>query len=298
MDGLRRINGMFSRRAFLNTFGLAAVGAATRLRAETLAAANVPPEVINQRTVGNMACGPCALANALVHGDAGGRRAFASLDGSTSLERVETIIREFGGKPSEWYHGQRTRYSETDGTLPEDMSLLVNDLLSSLKLPGVSAQWLNVHEGENGRAHLRRLHGLFSGALAAGLPALVEVRSYGADTAAPGGPVWNGLRGHWMPVIGMEPAVLPPQATGFVCRFADSVSGTVIDAYAYAELHRPFTATHGFKLNEDGTRKWEWITGYPYILLQAPDLGLNTQTRLWHERTYLSMNYLVCREGK
>ena len=286
---------MFSRRAFLSTFGLAVAGAATRVRAETLASANVSPEVISQRTVGSMACGPCALANALTHGEAESRRAFASLEGGTPLERVETIIQKFGGKPSELYHARRTRYSEENGTIPEDMSLLANDLLRSLKLPGATSQWLNVHEGENGRAHLRRLHGLFSDALEAGLPAIVEVRSFGANTTAPEGPVWNGLLGHWMPVVGVEPATLPPQATGFVCRFADSVSGTVIDAYAYAELHRPFTATRGFKLNEDGTRKWEWITGYPYILLQSPDLGLNTQTRLWHERTYMSMNYAVAR---
>ena len=127
------------------------------------------------------------------------------------------------------------------------------------------------------------------------MPAVVEVRSFGADTAAEKGPVWNGLQGHWMPVLGVEPAVLPERATGFVCRFADSGTETVIDGYAYAELYRPFTATHGFTLKEDGTRKWDWITGYPYILLQAPDLPLNTQTRLWHERTYLSMNYAVCR---
>ncbi len=286
---------MFSRRAFLSTFGLAAAGAATSLRGGIVPEAGVPPEVIGQQGIGSMACGPCSLANALTHGDAAGRRAFASVAGSTPLERVETIIQQFGDKPSEKYQGRQPRYSETDGTTTEDLPLLANDLLRSLKLAEVDGHWLNVREGENGRAHLRRLHGLFSDAMAAGFPAIVEVRSFGANTAAPKGPVWDGLLGHWMPVVGVEPAVLPARATGFVCRFADSVSGTVIDGYAHAELHRPFTATHGFTLNADGTKKWDWITGYPYILLQAPDLGLNTQTRLWHERTYFSMNYAVCR---
>ncbi len=286
---------MFSRRTFLSTLGLAAASVATPSRGAPPSAADVPPEVVSQETIGNMACGPCALANALTHGDPAGRRAFVSLDGDTPLGRVETIIRQFGTRPSEKYQGRQARYTAVDGTTTEDMPFLANDLLRSLKLPEVAGQWLNVREGENGRAHLRRLHGLFSDALAAGLPAVVEVRSFGADTAAAGRPVWNGLLGHWMPVVGLEAAVLPPRATGFVCRFADSVSGTVIDGYAHAELHRPFTATHGFKLDADGTKKWEWITGYPYILLQLPDLGLNTQTRLWHERTFLSMNYVVSR---
>ncbi len=289
---------MFSRRTFLSTFGLAAAGAAANLRGATPTGKEVPPEVIGQQAIGPMGCGPCALANALAHGDADCRRAFAALEGDTPLDRVQTIIRRFGDRPSEKYEGRQTRYSATDGTTTEDMPFLANDLLKASKLTEVEAHWLNVHEGENGRAHLRRLHGLFSDALAAGMPAVVEVRSFGANTAAAKGPQWDGMLGHWMPVVGVEPAVLSPRATGFVCRFADSVSGTVIDAYAYAELHRPFTATHGFKVNEDGTKKWEWITGYPYILLQAPELGLNTQTRLWYERTYLSMNYAVCRVGK
>ena len=283
---------MFSRRAFLSTFGLAAAGAATRLQG---APADAPPGVIGQQTIGNMACGPCALANALAYGDAPSRRAFATLDGATPLDRVETIIRRFGSRPSETYGGKRGRYSPAEGTAYADLPWLANDLMRELSLPEVGSQWLNVRDGENGRAHLRRLHGLFSGALATGLPAVVEVRSFCANTAAPKGPQWDGLLTHWMPVVAVEPAILTPRATGFVCRFADSASGELIDGYAYAEMYRPFTATHGFKLAEDGTKKWDWITGYPYILLQLPDLGLDTQTRVWHERTYVSMNYVVCR---
>ena len=226
--------------------------------------------MISQQTVGNMACGPCALANALTHGDTAGRRAFASVAGGTPLERVGTIIRQFSDKPSEKHHGKQPRYSVADGTTTEDMPLLTNDLLRSLKLAEVNAEWLNVREGEAGRMHLHRLHGLFSNSLAAGFPAIVEVRSFGANTSAPKGAVWDGLLGHWMPVVGLEPAILPTRAMGFVCRFADSMSGTVIDGYAHAELHRPFTATHGFTLNADGTKEWNWITGYPYIQIQAP----------------------------
>ncbi len=284
---------MFTRRAFLTTLGLAAAGTATGARARP--AADATPEVISQKTFGDMACGPCALANALVHGDADCRRAFARLEGYDALERVGTIIQRFGTKPSETYHGRRARYEKTGGLTSEDMPFFANDLLSALDLAAVEGRWLNVNAGESGRAHLRRIHGLFSDALAAGMPAVVEVRSFGANTAAEGGAVWNGLQGHWMPVVGLEPATLPEVATGYVCRFANSATGTVIQGYAYAELYRPFTATHGFKLKEDGTQKWEWITGYPYILLQAPELGLDTQKRPWHERTYMSLSYAVSR---
>lgn len=285
---------MFSRRAFLTTIGLAAAGtAATTGRERT--PPDAPPEAVSQQAVGNMACGPCALANALAHGDAACRRAFARLDGDTPLDRVETIIRKFGDKPSETYRGRRTRYLSGEGTTAEDIPLYANSLLGSVDLAPVKGQWLNVRAGESSRAHLRRMHKVFSDALAAGMPAVVEVRSFGANTVAEKGPEWNGLQGHWMPVVGVEPATLPVRATGFVCRFADSAAGTIIEGYAYAELHRPFTATHGFTPREDGTRKWDWITGYPYILLQVPGLALNTQKCLWHERTYLSLQYAACR---
>lgn len=291
---------MWSRRTFLTTFGLTAAGAFGRRAGWAATPDDAPPpaEIVAQAAVGDGACGPCALANALTHGDASCRRAFASLEGGTAPGRVGTIIKRYGERPSETFGQGRTRYSKAEGTTTEDFPFLANELMRALALPEVSGQWLDVRAGENGRAHLRRVHGLLVDALAAGLPAMVEVRSFGANTTAEGGPQWDGLQGHWMPVVGVEPTTLPAQATGFVCRFADSATGTVIDGYAYAELRRAFTATHGFTVEPDGTRKWTWITGYPYILLQAPDLGLNTQKRLWHERTFFSLQYAVCRAGR
>ena len=186
---------MWTRRSFLTTLGPTAAGATWQRQGRTALPDDTPPvmEVIAQVTANDGACGPCALANALTHADGGGRRTFASLEGGTVLEQVETIIARYGKQPSETLGRERTRYSGTDGTTTEDLPFLANDLMRALALSAAGGQWLDVRSGENGRAHLRRVHGLMADALAEGLPAVVEVCSFGANTSIEKGPRWGGL---------------------------------------------------------------------------------------------------------
>ena len=103
------------------------------------------------------------------------------------------------------------------------------------------------------------------------------------------------LYAHWLALIAVEPATLPPRASGFSCRFADSFTGRVIPGFAYAEFYRPFNATRGFSLKADGTKDWHWLSGHPYVLLNVPDLPLTIQTRPWHERTLVALTYAAHR---
>lgn len=290
MSRFHQTPGGFSRRVFLRL--IAALTGAGLWNSRAASAADA--EVIEQKP-GQGACGPCALGNALLHGDADGRRGFGKLPGATPAARVDTLIARYGSKPSETYGSARGRFVAGLGLTVEDMPFLANDFFTDAGLPGVRGDWLDQNANEDERAHLRRVHGLFKTALAAGFPPIVEVRAFGADPAgAPKAP-WINVYAHWLTLVGVEPMELSAKGSGFLCRFADSFTGRVVLAFAYAERFRRFAATRGFSMNRDGTKDWHWIEGHPYILLNLPDVPLNVESRSWHEREVVAITYLVHR---
>jgi hypothetical protein len=270
-------------------------GAAALSRTATAAAAaSVPvPEVIEQKD-GDGACGPCALGNALLNGDAACRRAFHSLPGADSSQRVDALIKAYGTKPSETYGKSRGRFVYGAGLTCEDMPFLANDVLSAAGPMRVRGEWLDQAGNEDERAHLQRVHGLFKAALARGLPPVVEVRAFSAEVGS-SKPEWLNVYAHWLALIDLDPAPLGAKSSGFSCRFADSFTGRVISAFAYAERFRPFNATRGFSLRPNGDKDWHWLTGHPYILLQLPDVPLNISTRPWNERSVVAFTYAIHR---
>ena len=280
-----------SRRSFLGLLGLAGLGAGRAGAAESPAVHS--PEVVEQRA-DTGACGPCALANALLNGDPQTRHAFRELPGATSRDRVDALIARYGTKPSETYGPRRARFVDGAGITNGDMPFLANDFLLAAGLPAVGGEWLDQHGGEDGAGQLRRIHRAMRTSLAAGLPPVFEVRAFAADSSA-SKPSWVNLYAHWMALVGVSPAELPPKTTGFSCQFADSVTGRVIPAFAYAETVRPFMATRGFSLRADGGKDWHWLAGQPYILLNLPDLPLAIQTRPWHQRAVVALTYLLRR---
>ena len=271
----------------------AAAGAVLAQGRVASAASPLPPEVVSQRD-DTGACGPCAIGNALLNGDARTRRAFHALPGASAQDRVDALITRYATKPSETYGPRRARFVSGAGITNGDMPFLANDFLREAGLPTVGGEWLDQRGGENGLAQLRRIHGNARAALAAGLPAVCEVRAFSADPSTPK-PTWVNLYAHWLALVGVYPEELPPKASGFYCQFADSVTGRVIPAFAYAETVRPFMATRGFSLRTDGGKDWHWLAGQPYILLDLPDLPLMIQTRPWHERTVVALTYLLRR---
>src|SRR5262245_16792877 len=65
--------------------------------------------VVAQKTIGDMACGPCALYNALANGAPELRAIAAKLPGDTPAERVKMLIKGYGAKLSPTYNGKRNR---------------------------------------------------------------------------------------------------------------------------------------------------------------------------------------------
>ena len=280
----------FTRRAFFTTFGLSGAGALT-VRA---AGGEGAHEVLRQRG-DEGSCGPCAVGNALLRGDGGGRRAFGTLPGGTTDARLEALIARYGRRPSEVYGPARMRFEPGQGITNDDLVNLSNDLLADSRLPGVRGQWLDRAGEETGVAQTRRVHGLFKASLASGLPAVVEIRGFAADPASSKEP-WINLSAHWLALASVEPD-LAAEALGFGCRFADSSSGREIPAFVYAEIFRPFNATRGFRLHPDGRKEWLWVTGRPFLLLTVPDLPMYANTRAHSARTLIALTYMLARPG-
>ena len=279
----------FSRRAFLALLGLSGAGALTGHAANVDGGA---PEVLRQRN-GEGSCGPCAIGNSLLRGDAAGRKAFGALPGATADARLDALVARYGTKPSETYGKGRPRFEPGQGITNDDLANLANDFLRDSNLPGVHGQWLDRAGEETGVSHTRRVHGLLRESLARGLPAVVEIRSFAADPASSKEP-WINLSAHWLALSSIEPD-LASEPLGFSCRFADSSSGRVIPAFVNAEIFRPFNATRGFKLRPDGSKEWLWLTGRPYLLLTIPDLPMYANTRPNPARTFIALTYMLTR---
>ena len=281
----------FSRRAFLAFLGLSGAGALTGRAANGDGGAQ---EVLRQKN-GEGSCGPCAVGNALLRGDAAGRRAFGALAGGSGDARVEALVARYGARPSETYGSKRARFEPGQGITNDDLAYLANDFLRDNSLPGVRGQWLDRAGEETGVVHTRRVHGLLRASLARGLPAVVEIRSFAADPASAKEP-WANLSAHWLALASVEPE-LADEALGFGCRFADSSSGRVIPAFVSADIFRPFNATRGFKLRADGSKEWLWLTGRPYLLLTIPDLPMYANTRPNSTRSLVALTYMLQRVG-
>ncbi len=279
----------FSRRTFLTILGLSSASALTGRAANVEGGA---PEVLRQRN-GEGSCGPCAVSNSLLRGDAAGRKAFGALPGGTADARLDALVARYGAKPSETYGKGRARFEPAQGITNDDLANLANDFLRDSNLPGIHGQWLDRAGEETGVAHTRRVHGLLKTSLAHGLPAVVEIRSFAADPASSKEP-WVNLSAHWLALSSVEPD-LAAEPLGFSCRFADSSSGRVIPAFVNAEIFRPFNATRGFKLRADGSKEWLWLTGRPYLLLTLPDLPMYANTRPNPARAFVALTYMLTR---
>ena len=285
-----------SRRGFLGWFGgLVGVGLLGPSPADAAPSVSDTATILEQKP-GLGSCGPCAVGNSFLHGDAPARRAFDALPGPDPAARLDALIARYGTRPSETYGPSRGRFAPGLGICTDDVPLLVNDLCTDAKLPPVHGQWLDAlpAEADNQRAHLRRVHTTLRAALARGLPPILEVRAFTSNPTGSKEP-WANFYAHWLALLAVEPAELPANASGFACRFADSFTGRIVPGFAYAERFRPFAATRGFGIGANGSKSWRWLNGHPYVLLQLPDVPMNLETAPPAARAVIALTYMVAR---
>ncbi|MEM8713574.1 MAG: hypothetical protein AAGG01_21735, partial [Planctomycetota bacterium] len=208
--------------------------------APTQEAPRVIKDVVAQGPIGDMACGPCSLYNALLAGGPEYRAAAEAIEGGSHLNRVRTLIETVGSAPSEVFSAPRLRYDEEKGECSEDFEAMANDLLKRADLPRGEGVRLIRGAEEDRTDFLRRVHAEL---VASASPPVLEIRSFVADAKPSGRSLWDGTGGHYLTVVDVDPIPQDERVSGFLMRCADSWTGRIIPVFAAVERYRGFTST-------------------------------------------------------
>lgn len=181
--------------------------------------ATAAPEPANQLVVAGNACGPTALLNALRFGNRDWQRAATAIAGETDKQRIYTIIREYGMRPSSHFKG-RPRWSRKGVNLA-DMVDIANELTHGHFLPPVSQEVVFLKPGESQEKQLSRVHGLLATSLKKGFPPVVSLRRY---VLRP--PEWRVLDAHFVTLTAVPPR-LEKGVRSFPVSYIDPWGGTL-----------------------------------------------------------------------
>jgi hypothetical protein len=189
-----------------------------------LPVATAAPEPANQLVVAGNACGPTALLNAFRFGNPDWQRASTAIAGETDKERIYTIIREYGMRPSSHIKG-RPRWSRKGVNLA-DLGDIANEMTRSHFLPLVSQEVVFLKPGESQEKLVSRVHRLLDTSLGKGLPPLVSLRRY-VKRATEGKPLeWLVLEAHFVTITSV-PHLLQKGARSFPVTYIDPWGGAI-----------------------------------------------------------------------
>jgi hypothetical protein len=178
----------------------------------------------NQLVVSGNACGPTALLNAFRFGSPAWQRASDAITGETDRQRIHTVIREAGMRPSNSITG-RPRWSRKGVNLM-DLCDIGNELTHGHYLPLMSQEVLFLKPRENQNKLLARVHRRFATSLAKGLPPVVSLRRYvhRSEKAKPA--EWVVLDAHFVTITAVS-RKLERGATSFPVIYADPWGGKI-----------------------------------------------------------------------
>jgi len=177
----------------------------------------------NQLVVAGNACGPTALLNAFRCGNADWQRAGHAITGTTDKERLLTLIRISGMRPSRNLPGH-PRWSRR-GVSVADLTDMANELIIGQYLPQISSDVFFLNPRESPENLLRRVHQRLDTSLAKGLPPLVSLRrlalrSQPADKL----PQWVVIDAHFVTLTAI-PRTLDKNARAFSVSYIDPWGG-------------------------------------------------------------------------
>lgn len=132
--------------------------------------------VANQLVVAGNACGPTALLNSFRFGNSNWQRASGALVGENDKQRIYTIIRQYGMRPSKHING-RARWSKK-GVNIADLADIANEMTTGQALPIMQQEILFLKPGETQGKLLKRVHYQLNTSLAKGLPPVLSLRRY------------------------------------------------------------------------------------------------------------------------
>ena len=181
-------------------------------------AANPAAVPVNQLTVAGNACGPAALLNAFRFGNKDWRRASDVIAGKNDRERVLTVIREIGMRPSKSVPG-RPRWSRR-GVNVADLRDMANEMTAEHWLPQVGEEMCYLKPRETPEKLLRRVHARLRTSLAKGLPPVLSIRRHVLRESSQ----WTSIDAHFVTVIAV-PGRLEKNARSFPVRYIDPWGG-------------------------------------------------------------------------
>lgn len=187
-------------------------------------ASNAQAVPANQLAVAGNACGPTALLNAFRFGSPAWQRAYDAITGDTDKQRIYTVIRESGMRPSNSIKG-RPRWSKKGVNLV-DLCDIGNELTRAHFLPLMSQEVLFAKPGESQNKLLGRTHNLLETSLAKGLPPIVSLRRYVRRGQQGKAAEWIVLDAHFVTIISV-PRKLEKGATSFPVAYADPWGGKI-----------------------------------------------------------------------
>lgn len=177
---------------------------------------------VNQLSVAGNACGPAALLNAFRFGNADWQRAAGGIAGDTDKERMLSIIREVGMRPSAHIKG-RPRWSRKGVNLA-DLCDIANELTMGKFLPKLTQEVLFRKPGESPEELLARVHRRLDTSLAKGLPPVISVRRYALRKQDGKPPQWIALDAHFVTVFSI-PGKLEKNSRAFPVTYIDPWGG-------------------------------------------------------------------------
>lgn len=174
---------------------------------------------------GGNACGPAALVNAFRFGNENWQRAASALPGATEKDRLWSVIRDHGLRPSAHLNG-RMRWTKA-GVNVADLADIANGMTGGRYLPGISSEVLFIKAGESHEQLLRRVHGRLLTSMEKGLPPVISLRRF-VQRRAGGAPFWMLLDAHFVTVTAL-PRKLEKGARSFGVSYLDPWGGKAAD---------------------------------------------------------------------
>lgn len=188
----------------------------------------------NQLRVSGNACGPAALLNAFRFGAPHWQRVSLAVAGDDDRERILTIIREIGMRPSKHLPG-RARWSRR-GVGLSDLRDMGNEMIMGQALPQLSEEVFFLKPRETPEKLLRRVHKRFETSLAKGFPPIVSLRRHALRKHSGQNDQWVVLDAHFVTLTAV-PRRLGKNPDSFPVRYIDPWGGRQCEGVIRIPLH-------------------------------------------------------------
>lgn len=231
------------------------------------------------------ACGPAALLNLLKFSNEDYTRLYYTMRGATDAERLGFVIDKYFRNRKSTVEPKWSRWG-AHGIFAEDLATGINEWLIEEEMPELRSEFLTKKTGETEGGHMRRIHEWIARSIEQGVTPILSLRSYIVRTRKPEEPRWEAGIHHYVVVVEVDES---PGDLGFHLVVLDSAGGKEVGLFLHRDGGRlPFVALQG------SGDKSEWVKGFPYLQVMAPEVpSLRPKNLKWSERYLVTANLLI-----